>query len=288
MEQNSSVAPKKAVYALKSVANAPSPVFRAKTRIQQPALLRSVIKRYSREKAMRALQTFARQSPWRVRQFKYDGLTSCLNVIDALLYHVNLRTWLVFTSLTTWATEAGLSTRSAAGRKNITRAFRALIWLERFGLVEIRRTKYLRDAGIRLPVFVRVTSLFWQFCGTAPALMLGERQRLCQKAGLSHDDEAVLAQARQQWREYCEIATADNDKRNRLKSARLRQKRAAEKAAKKADKEKALSTRIPPKAPDMAFYLAGIPERLHPGIMNLAHAQAIYELYNKPDKPPTR
>jgi hypothetical protein len=288
VEQNSPVTQKNSRRAIKSVANAPTPVFREKTRSQKPAQLCAVIKCYSREKAKAGLQTFARQSVWRVRQFKYDGLISCLNVIDALLHHVNLRTWLVFLSLTTWANEAGLATRSAPGRKSITRAYRALIWLERFGLVEIRRTKYLRDAGIRLPVFVRVTPLFWQFCGVSPARMLEERKRLCENAGLSHEDEAILAQARQQWREYCEIATADNAKRNRLKAIRIREMREAAKAARKereARKKEADFARLTDEE-KMAFYLAGIPEASRASITSLYIARAVYELYNKPGEPP--
>lgn len=272
----------------RSVAKAPSPKFHQKKGGKQPALLRSVIRRYNRDRMMAELQRFARQSPERVRQFKYDGLISCLNVIEALLHHVNLKSWLVFLSLTVWAEEAGLATRSKSGRMSITRAFRALVWLGRFGIVNIKRTRYDKQAGIRLPVFVQVTKTFWQLCGAAPDRMIEERKRLCLESGIQPEDEEILALARQQWREYCEIATADNSLKAKMKAAAILERRNGEREAKKQAKEEARARRTPSKAPDMAFYLAGIPSRLHAGITCLSHAMAIYQLYNKPGKPPTR
>lgn len=185
-------------------------------------------------------------------------------------------------SLSKWAEEAGLATRSKPGRLSVTRAFRALVWLGRFGIVEIKHTKWDAEAGIRLPVFVRVTKLFWELAGSSPAVMLEERERLCKAEGLSADEQAIVALARQQWREYCELATRDKNQFARLKAAKIKQRRDDERKAKKEAKIKALARRTPKKAPTMAFYLSGIPERLHAGITNMSHAQAIWELYNKP------
>ena len=283
MEENSLETPKKPPY---SVAKAPNPTYTRKIGGKLPALLNAAIRRYNRDRAMETLQRMARQSRDRVRQFKMDGLISCLQVLDALLHHVNLKSWLVFLSLTTWAAEAGLATRSKAGRLSITRAFRALVWLGRFGIVEIKRTRYDKKAGIRLPVFVRVTKLFWELCGASADRMLAERTRLCLDANLSPEDDAVRDLARQQWREFCELATADNSLKAKMKAAAINQRRQDEREARKKAKEEAKQRRTPAKAPTMAFYLAGIPERLHAGITCLTHAEAIYNLYNKPSKPP--
>lgn len=156
---------------------------------------------------------------YRRRRFNEHRGRAMQAVTQCIAHHLNVVTGIAQVSIEMLAHQCGLATRSEAGNKSITRASRAVITMEQYGLLKCEKI-WDRTAGTWIPKLIEVTPLFIRMCGLNESeFEAAQRQQLgFHKRGLPADQQEQLTlnemkrRAREQHRKIAFERRAKQDK----------------------------------------------------------------------------
>lgn len=115
----------------------------------------------------------------RLRRLNEHRARAMRAMVQAMLYHVNIVSQLVYASIEQLSDECGLSTLSQAGNKSITRASRLISeFMEPMGYV-ICKKSWDNILGTYMPKMIQLTPLFFSLFGVSlEKINNAKRQRL--------------------------------------------------------------------------------------------------------------
>ncbi len=117
-----------------------------------------------------------RASGCRSRGFKLDRQKALKALTQAFLHYLNLATHQVEASIGRLSDECGLSTVSASGVKNITRASRVIDILDSIGL--LRKVKvWDKVSGTYLPTYIELLPRFFDFINVKAEVVKNARKK---------------------------------------------------------------------------------------------------------------
>lgn len=187
----------------------PYPTFEAPAHHgQRPAFIRKLVNYASKRKVcywegFRALWPIdpATLKPiHRQRHFNLHRARAIQAVVIGIAHHLNIVTGIVKgASIELLAHQCGLATKSKAGNESITRASRAIITLEQFGVLRCEKV-WDKTAGTWIPKLIEITPLFLDMCGiNREEYERAQQQQLgFEKRGLSlaEQEELTISEAR--------------------------------------------------------------------------------------------
>jgi incFII family plasmid replication initiator RepA len=170
----------------------------------------------------------------RQRHFNLHRGRAIQAVTEAIAHHLNTVTGIAQVSVEMLAHQCGLATKSAAGNESITRASRAVMTLEEYGILKCEKV-WDRTAGTWIPKLIEITPAFIRMCGLSDEeYEAAQRQQLgFQKRGLSLADaeQLTITEARRRAREnHRRIAFERRQKQNKDHAARRLAKKLATKS----------------------------------------------------------
>ena len=170
----------------------------------------------------------------RQRHFNKHRANAMQAVAECLAYHLNLATGICQISVENIAKHCRLTTTSDAKNFSITRCSRAVVELERYGLL---KCEVIFDdlLGINIPKLIEVTDLFIVMCGlTVDEYSKAQNQQLgYQKRGLTIEQQEQLtaAEAKRRARErHRKVAFETRKKRHEIARSRKQANRLKEKS----------------------------------------------------------
>ncbi|MNE09364.1 IncFII RepA protein family protein [compost metagenome] len=160
----------------------------------------------------------------RQRHFNLHRGRAIQAVTEAIAHHLNTVTGIAHISIEMLAHQCGLATKSDAGNESITRASRAVLALEEYGILKCEKV-WDRTAGTWIPKLIEITPFFIQMCGlTESEYEAAQRQQLgFLKRGLSlnEQEQLTITEARRRAKEnHRRIAFERRRKQNKDHAAR--------------------------------------------------------------------
>ena len=221
----------------------PYPAFEAPAHHgQRPAFIRKLVNYASTRnvcfwegfRAMWPVDPVTLKPIHRKRRFNLHRARAIQAVVLGIAHHMNIVTGIVKgASIELLAHQCGLATKSKAGNESITRASRAVITLEQFGVLKCEKV-WDNTAGTWIPKLIEITPLFLDMCGIErEEYEKAQRQQLgFEKRGLSlaEQEELTISEARRRAKlAHRQVAFERRRKQNKDHAARKQAKKLAQK-----------------------------------------------------------
>lgn len=170
--------------------------------------------------------------PDRQRRFNKDRVKALVSIFRFIAWNIDIYTLtLNLSCFATIADETGLSTRSKAGNKSITRCWRTFSEvLIKAGLAETEKMPFDSILKENLPAFITISPLFFELCGIKKEELFDEHERRAVYKGILDPELLGYAGIRRLQQEVKKQHIARNFERLKERKASAYKKRKAKKA----------------------------------------------------------